>query len=184
MNLNKQAINISKMKKVGCNLEFENKESKQTYNFTITPKNFKVIYKMLYKRKQDYLLIDNNHNLKLYKTLQEIEGVLVIKDIEINELYFLKNSIYVVINREVFLDLLNGIKKTYNRNTYSEPVYNNNDSNNVKANSFFNLPTATSRHKKPRFDWDEAYMEGLRIFGDEEVEQAEGYADEMKRKHN
>jgi hypothetical protein len=172
----------------GGSLKFKDQTKRKTYYFEMNYQQFSNIYKDLkYKRNNSYYILSSNNNHKAisFSDAEKLIG----NTVDINLLIKKGNTTYGICNYEFMIELLSNMycpekdsNPNVNRNqtphTYSININTLNNQTKPKQNSIFNV---ASKPKKERFDWAEAYEEGLRIFGDDQDE-AEAYADEMKRK--
>lgn len=170
MRLFKRFMTLMRLQKHGCTLHFEHKRTKKAYAFEIPQKAFRYVSKMLQK-KHDYLFIDNNHHLELHRSLESIEEKMMRPYIELGEVYIGERP-YVVINRKLFMDYLDGYKET--RNQSSRTILPKDTAESSKSSSI-----EKETYNKERFDWHDHYLEGLRIHGNKD--DAEAHADAMRR---
>ncbi len=164
----------------GGTLSFEHKKSKQVYTIDISPRDYKVIRKMLRTKDKYFLLMDNSHNLKLYKALDTIAQAINEPAIELGELY-IKEKMYVVLNRELFMHYIDTIKivKTTKRN-HQESDSTNTPQASSRSESLWSSIQKKPAEKQVRFDWYEHYLEGMRMHGNKD--DAEAHADAMRKK--
>ena len=128
---------------------------------------------MLKDKKELYLLMDDNHYLKLNQSLDKITDLIDIKKVELGEIYFHKRP-YVVLDKRLFLSYIDNIK-IIQSDTTSRPKTS--DISKEPSRSFW---SSIQKKTKPTIDWHDHYLEGLRIHGSKD--DAEAHADDQLRK--
>lgn len=176
MGLLKRIRVINTLRKNGGTFNFEHKITGQKHRIQLTKKMFRTINKYLRRYKNKELLIDNQENVQILTTI-DVQRILQVENIEHGELYIINNTKFVVFNQSKLYELFDSVSFEEESSEAFDIVQSYLSNSNNRSSV---LDKKKSSQSKPRFDWDEAYMEGLRIFGD--IEDAEGYADEQKKK--
>lgn len=179
MNYFKKDFLLKQIAKNGATFNFTNKKTNHKGSIEITKAGIKIIRKQLLKNKCKYLLLDNVHNYIPYQTLDNISEYLGLENLEVNDLYQAHSRHYTIISKESFLLLLEGIEISSQTNTNSTNNYTPNRKSDTP--SLFESLSKKKEVKRRPFEWHDAFLEGMRIFGD--VEEAEGYADDEKLKY-
>ena len=157
----------------GCTLTFDNNETKELTKFEIPKRKAKWITKIMKKSDDHFLIFNETLKFHIVKNKEEGKAFLNIPDIETKNVYYVDGILYAVMNKESFIRLFNtvSIPESQSSSNYSS------DQSYVKAKK---SPTKNYKQKKINFDWDEAFLEGLRTHGN--VDDAEAHADDEKTK--
>lgn len=180
MNYFKRDYLLKQIAKNSATFNFTNKKTNHKGSIEITKAGIKLIRRQLLKNKCKYLLLDNVHNVKPYQTLTEISKYLGLDNLEVNDLYQVHSRSYTIISKESFLLLLEGIEITSQSTSTNTNNYIPHKSSYTP--SLFQSLSKQKEVKRRPFEWHDAFLEGMRIFGD--VEEAEGYADDEKDKYD
>jgi len=174
-------------------LRFQDRISRKICYFEMDYEQFKPVYKALrFSLKEVYVVLSETGNHMVFKDLMILKEVFDIDYDQVGTLVKLNNKTYGICDKEGIIHLLDNMMcpekdriKLNQEVVHHEYGYNENDYDGL----FDKQPKSNSKEFIPRlkqkqtldFNWDEAYREDLRIFEDDE-DQAEAYADDMKYK--
>lgn len=170
----------------GGDLKYVNTKNNKTHYFHLDYNDAKELISIITSWRKCYYILQQDGLHKKYCNMKKASEYLNFNHpLIIGELYDYKQRI-VVVDKKVALMLLGDVirpekvyPREYNINISISSGYKENTSTNkpTKKESFsFNK----TKPKKPRFDWNDHYLEGLRIHGN--IDDAEAHADDMKRK--
>lgn len=183
MNVNKLQDEFKRYN--GGTLKFKDAKKRRTFYFELNYKQSKILFKLLKKDLVNFITLDSLGRFMFFDTLGEIVEYFNDGTIYNGQLLRTNDNIYGIADKTGIVELFENMmcpeknekeiiietsSTYYESNTYVRPV-------SKKGKSIF---TVNKPVKKTKFDWDEHYQEGKRIFGNRD--EAEAYADEMKRK--
>ncbi|MFW5890718.1 MAG: hypothetical protein ACOCUI_00700 [bacterium] len=122
-----------------------------------------------------YLLKDNHHNLSLHKSLDSIATLLHKPHVELKQLYY-SDKVHIILNRKTMMRYIDSVNMKDKRMITNTKSYATDQPTPKQSKPF------KKKKQKPRFDWHDHYLEGLRMHGN--VDDAEAHADEMKANHD
>ncbi len=171
----------------GTVIKYKDQFRKKTYYYEFDFVDYEVIHKKLFGFRNFFYLLASNGEHKYFSTLEEVSSFLDDK-VEVGQIIdgIVK---YGVCDKTLLLSLIEG-SIDENRVPVSTtvevdiPALNNHDSKPKKKTSLFGFLFSKKKPTKEiKRDWDEAYLEGKRIFEDtDETEEynddAESYADD------
>jgi hypothetical protein len=192
-------MNLRKIKKKfkaydGGVLKFEDVNNHNKYYFEMNYMAFKPIYKKLRLSIGNlYVVLSSDSDHIVFRDFEEIEEQFGFDENQIGRIIKFNNKTYGICDKIGILTLLENMEcPEKDRIKYHEETFgfnvsdldnefddyaSNNDNEDLKDELFPRLKPI----KAKEFDWDEAYAEGLRLF-DDDIDQAETYADDMKYK--
>ena len=192
-------MNIRKMKKQlkandGCVIKFVDQFKRKTYYFEISfIQSLPIIDRMKHKGNFIVLFSSNGDHLvfesiDLAQTYTKYEDILKVGSIYTQDSVFAIGDRLLTLNlfeRALELERLESYLTSDNEFSIEVGITNQLDQTDFstvakkekKSNSLF----AVKKHvKKRRFDWNDAYLEGLRIHGN--IDDAESHADDEEQK--
>ncbi len=167
-------------------LKFRDYINSKTYYFELDNDGFLKIYPHVKRNKELYIVLDSMGTHKVYKTLEELQ--VSFPTSQVGTIFRDGLRAYGICDKQKYMTLIDNVSCS-EKDTPNEPekqinvfmYYNTEIRENKKTStSSKSIFSYKKKQKKIRFDWDEEYMEGLRIFGNRD--EAESYADDMKRK--
>ena len=192
-------MNLRKIKKEfkaydGGVLKFEDVNNHNKYYFEMNYQAFKPIYKKLRFSLGDvYVVLSSDSDHIAFRDIDDIKEQFGFDKNHIGRIIKKNNKTYGICDKLGILTLLENMEcPEKDRIKYHQETFVFNDSDldnefddNAMNNDNEDLKDELLPRLKPikakEFDWDEAYAEGLRIF-DDDIDQAEAYADDMKYK--
>ena len=170
-------------------LKFRDHHHRKTYYFELDYKGFYPLFKrvMLPFFKERFVLLCSDGNHLVFDTLKECQQSLGTYAVESGHLFKENDKTYGICNRELFIHLcdlmqcpeksLPNKEMTINIAPSLSEYIKDIEQSNSSSGFTFKKNTENNPH---RFDWAEAYEEGLRVFDGDEDE-AEAYADEREK---
>lgn len=169
-------------------IKFKDQYQQKTFYFEIDYETAFPVIKKLAKKETFILLLSSDRNHRLFENIEDIRAELDYEyDIEIGSIIKLDNT-YGIADQDLTLDLFDHVMNP------DLPVVDQNEESKYVVYSHHVPKQATSKQvksysilstKKPvqreRFDWHDAYLEGLRIHGN--IDDAEAHADDEELKH-
>jgi len=192
-------MNIRKLKKLlknndGGTIKFKDKFRRKTYYFDLYYQNaYPILIKM--KKKNDFiLLLSSNEEHKLFDTIESVQEYLEYPgQLKVGSIIEM-DYIFEVADRELSLELFDNIMISDQLEEHSsdeKPIIDSyldsysssskNDPLQPKKKKSYSIFTTNKPVSKPRFDWNDAYLEGLRIHGN--IDDAESHADDEEYKY-
>lgn len=195
-------MNLRKLKKIfklndGGVIKFVDQYRKKTFYFEMSYSAALPIINKLKKRKDFIVLLSSNGDHKICNTLEAariyFDGTESLKIGSILEL----DTVYGIANRQLILTLFDQIASSLNIEQYLSKDYEIyvSEPTRIEFSTFnpYQQPTTQKKKssiftvKKPvkreKFDWDEAYLEGLRIHGNRDDAESHADDEEYKFKH-
>ena len=175
----------------GGTLKFIDRFKRKTYYFDINYECSKQIFKRMKKKDDFFLLLSSDESHIVFDSIKQAQKHLNYDDtFRIGSIITLECT-YALADKELTFDLFENImipdllesyltddNETYfeARGSYSEPIIQK-----EKSKESYSIFSTSRKSVKPRFDWNDSYLEGLRIHGN--IDDAESHADDEEYKH-
>lgn len=173
---------ISHLRQNGDSLKLKKANGNGYYYIEINPAMMRMILKCFNSFGKKLVVINNLNEVHIVKN-EDLNDFTNLNGIILGLVYTVDNKKIVVFDKKKFHDALDNFKFTPDKTTtYNVDIrftdehtedYPSYSTKNKKSNSIW---TVSKPKKKKRFDWDEAYLEGLRIHGN--IDDAEAHADD------
>lgn len=167
-------------------LKFEDCVSKRKRYFEMNYLSFKPIYKALKRKHWFCLVMGYDSGFDIFFSLDVLAKYFHLETSSITINTLIDDRKIAIADRDYVYKLVDQMMCPEKEEVFTEKFIGyehlNKDYNvytaNKKAGSL--KEKKESNLEKPRFDWHDEFLEGMRIFGN--IDEAEAYADEMKRK--
>lgn len=175
----------------GGTIKFKDCFRRKTFYFDLNYDFSKMIFKRTKKKEDFILLLSSNENHKLFDSLEDVKYHLKISENYKVGSIFKLNFTYALADKKISLELLKDIQIPDNLESYltddndvfigNTDEYKDENEYPKKEKASYSIFDRKKVVKKERFDWHDAYLEGLRIHGN--IDDAESHADDEEYKH-
>lgn len=173
---------ISHLREEGDSLKLRKGDSRGHYYIEITPLMMKTILRGINGFGNKFIVVSNMNEVHIIKK-KDLKSYMKHQDVVMGSVYTVDSKKMVAFDRKVFHKMIDTFHITpIKRSTINDRLdfgsgYVNEFSDNTNENKVSNSMWVRSKSSRTeRFDWDEAYLEGLRIHGNKD--DAEAHADD------